>query len=312
MKPLSRRNFLKKAGSCAGLLTVAPVTCALASGGTGVNNEELGMLYDATRCVGCKACMSACKRTNNDNGNLEPETAKFDPDGIWDAPESLSGNNRTVIKLYKESPSSWSYVKHSCMHCQKPSCVSACPVGALSKDKQTGIVSYDKTLCIGCRYCQIACPFNIPKFQWDRAMPQIVKCNFCKDTCLKTKGITACADVCPVKAIVFGKRKDLLAEARRRMKDSPERYIATIYGENEVGGVNHLYLAGVPFTKLGLPALPPDAPAVFSEKIHHAIYKGFIAPVALYSVLCFIALRNARKQQSHHAAKDDGSRKGKA
>lgn len=311
MKPLSRRNFLKTAGSCAGLLTVAPVTCALAGTSQTVNDDELGMLYDATRCVGCKACMSACKRYNNDNGNLEPEKAKFDPDGIWDAPGDLSGNTRTVIKLFKENSTSWSYVKYSCMHCQKPSCVSACPVGALTKDKHTGIVSYDKTLCIGCRYCQIACPFNIPKFQWDRAMPQIVKCNFCKETCLKEKGITACADVCPVKAIVFGKRKDLLTDARRRMKDHPGRYLDTIYGEHEVGGVNHLYLSGVPFAKLGLRDLPSDAPAVFSETIHHTIYKGFIAPIALYSALCFVALRNARKQKDHQAPHGDGSPGGK-
>jgi Fe-S-cluster-containing dehydrogenase component len=311
MKELNRRDFFKVAGACTGICALAPAASASDAAAPAVNDEQVGMLYDATKCVGCKACMSACKRYNSDNGNLECSKARFDPDTIWDAPEDLSGNNRNIIKLYKENSTTWSYVKLSCMHCQKPACVSACPVGALTKDPKTGIVGYNKDYCIGCRYCQIACPFNIPKFQWDRAIPQIVKCNFCKDTYFKSKGITACADVCPTKAILYGTRGFLLAEARRRLQESPNRYIQKIYGEKEVGGVNHLYISGVPFDKLGLRDLPEDAPPVFSEKIHHTIYKGFIAPIALYSALCYVALRNMKKQkqaQAAHPHSDDGGK----
>jgi len=298
MKRQNRRDFLKAIGSGASLLAVAPAAMASSAAASAhLNNDELGMLYDATRCVGCKACMSACKRVNNDDGNLECDKAKFDPDGIWDTPDDLTGNNRTIIKLYKEENKPWSYVKYSCMHCQNPACVSVCPVAALTKDKVTGIVDYNKDVCIGCRYCQVACPFNIPKFQWDRAMPRIVKCNLCKSTFLKEKGTTACADACPNKAILFGRRKDLLEEAGSRLQQNPGKYIQKIYGEKEVGGVNHLYLAGVPFAKLGLPVLPEKAPPEFSEKIHHTIYKGFIAPIALYTVLCLIALRNLKKHE---------------
>ena len=125
------------------------------------------MLYDATKCVGCKACMAACKRVNARPGGLAFEQARFDQDGLWDAPEDLDGNTRTLIKLFKDTKG-WSYIKYSCMHCQKPSCVSVCPVSAMTKDPVTGIVDYSKDACIGCRYCQVACPFNIPKFQWDR------------------------------------------------------------------------------------------------------------------------------------------------
>lgn len=298
MERQSRRGFLKAVGTGAGVLAVAPAALASSGDAPHRNDEELGMLYDATKCVGCKACMSACKRNNSEPGDLACDKARFDQDGgLWDAPEDLTGNNRTIIKLYKEEGKPWSYVKHSCMHCQNPACVSVCPVKALTKDKQTGIIDYNKNACIGCRYCQVACPFNIPKFQWDRALPQIVKCNLCKSTFLKEKGTTACANACPTGAILFGQRKDLLQEARSRLQQNPKKYVPTIYGEKEVGGVNHLYLAGVPFAKLGLPALPEDAPPEFSEKIHHTIYKGFIAPIALYSTLCLIALRNRRKEE---------------
>jgi Fe-S-cluster-containing dehydrogenase component len=279
----------------AGILASGAV--ATASETHHVNNEEIGMLYDATKCVGCKACMAACKRVNTDYGSLSYERAKFDQDGLWDAPEDLSGSTRTLIKLLKDQDNAWSYVKYSCMHCQKPSCVSVCPVSAMNKDKTSGVVYYKKDTCIGCRYCQVGCAFNIPKFQWDKSIPQIVKCDFCKETNLKEKGISACAEACPAGAIKFGKRKDLLDEAHERLQNNPGRYIAHVYGEHEVGGTNHLYLAAMPFQKLGLPELKPDAPAEFSEKIQHTIYKGFIAPIALYSTLCFIAVRNMKKNE---------------
>jgi Fe-S-cluster-containing dehydrogenase component len=293
----SRRDFLKALG-LSGASLLAGAASATASEVHLVNDEELGMLYDATRCVGCKACMSACKRVNGDYGSLAYERGKNDEDGLWDAPQDLSGSTRTLIKLYKESPQRWSYVKYSCMHCQKPSCVSVCPVSAMTKDKITGVVDYNKNTCIGCRYCQVACAFGIPRFQWDKAVPQIVKCDLCKNTNLKKNGISACAETCPTGAITFGKRRELLADARRRMQEQPGKYIDHIYGEHEVGGTNHLYLAAIPFNRLGLPEVPEKAPAEFSEKIQHTIYKGFIAPMALYGSLCFIALRNQKQQKN--------------
>jgi Fe-S-cluster-containing dehydrogenase component len=292
----SRRDFFKKAGlTGAGLLAAA--VPADASSEHKPNNEEWGMLYDATKCVGCKACMSACKRVNGDNGSLSFEKAKFDQDSLWDAPTDLSGNTRTIIKLFKEE-GRWSYVKYSCMHCQKPSCVSVCPVNAMTKDKVSSIVDYNKDICIGCRYCQIACQFNIPRFQWDRTMPQIVKCDLCRSTNLVHHGTTACAETCPTGAIKFGARKELIEEAKSRLQQNPDKYVQHIYGEHEAGGTNHLYLAALPFQKLGLPELAPEAPAVLSEKIQHTIYKGFIAPIALYSALCFFAVKNMKKHES--------------
>ena len=140
MERQSRRGFLKAVGTGAGALALAPVALASSGAPSQVNNEELGMLYDATKCVGCKACMAACKRVNSEQGTLECDRAAFDQDALWDAPTDLTGNNRTIIKLYKESGQPWSYVKLSCMHCQNPACVSVCPVRALTKDRRTGIV----------------------------------------------------------------------------------------------------------------------------------------------------------------------------
>jgi len=302
----SRRQFLKIMGATGAALLAGKK--AQANEGHKINNETIGMLYDATKCVGCKACMSACKRVNGDYGSLSYERAKFDTDGLWDAPQDLSGSTRTLIKLFKQSEQEWSYVKYSCMHCQKPSCVSVCPVAAMTRDPETGIVDYNKNTCIGCRYCQVACAFNIPKFQWEKAIPQIVKCDLCKNTNLPKKGISACAEVCPAGAIMFGKRKDLLEEAEKRLRENPGKYINHIYGAHEVGGTNHIYLASMQFNKLGLPTLKEEAPAEFSEKIQHTIYKGFIAPVALYSTLCFIAVKNMKghgETEKEHETKTD-------
>lgn len=307
----SRRQFLKIMGATGAALLAGRQARASEHAAADASGETIGMLYDATKCVGCKACMSACKRVNGDYGSLAYERAKFDSDGLWDAPQDLSGSTRTLIKLFKESDKEWSYVKYSCMHCQKPSCVSVCPVSAMTRDKIAGTVDYNKDACIGCRYCQIACAFNIPKFQWDKAIPQIVKCDMCKNTNLVKKGITGCAEACPAGAITFGKRKDLLAEAKKRLQEQPGKYLNHIYGEKEVGGTNHLYLAAMQFNKLGLPILKNDAPAEFSEKIQHTIYKGFIAPVALYSTLCFIAVRNMKKGGHDAHDKDHGKEEGK-
>jgi len=301
MSGQSRRTFLKSVALAgAGLLGAKG---ASASEGVRVNDDELGLLYDATKCVGCKACMAACKRVNGQVGGLSYEHPDFDKDKLWDAPQDLSGNTRSIIKLYREGDR-WSYVQNSCMHCQRPSCVSVCPVGAMTKDKKTGIVANDKDTCIGCRYCQVACAFTIPKFQWDKAIPRIVKCDFCKDTNLVQKGITACAETCPAGALKFGKRKDLLAEARKRIADNPQGYVNRIYGEKEGGGTNHLYLAKFPFEKLGLPSLNEEAPAEFSEKVQHTIYKGFVAPFALYGTLCFVAVKNMKKQEKDEEGKN--------
>lgn len=148
-----RRDFLKKASVAVGL-SVLPTTSSARTVGNA--DEYYGMLYDATKCIGCKSCMVACKKANH----LPPEP---DAEGLHDAPKDLSAKTVNIIKLYKDGDK-FSFVKRQCMHCVDPTCVSVCPVGAMRKDPVTGIVYWDSSRCIGCRYCMMACPFNIPKF----------------------------------------------------------------------------------------------------------------------------------------------------
>jgi NAD-dependent dihydropyrimidine dehydrogenase PreA subunit len=177
---------------------------------------------------------------------------------------------------------------------------------------KTGVVRYNKDNCIGCRYCQIACPYNIPKFQWDQAFPQIVKCYLC-DHRLAQGGYSACCEFCPTGASIFGNVQDLLKEARRRLAlpvgrfadypvqrvDSTHKaprqvtpYLNHIYGEKEGGGTQVLMLANVPFTKLGLPQLPPESQAGASETLYHSLYKGMFLPYIVLGGLFYLIYKN--------------------
>jgi len=249
--------------------------------------DAVGLLYDTTLCIGCKACVVACQDAND---------LPRDPTGIdarYDAPVDLNYRAKNVIKLYHEGDRR-SFVKVQCMHCVDPACVAACMLGALKK-REFGIVSYDVDYCVGCRYCEIACPYGVPKFQWASAAPRIVKCELCRHRLAKGQE-PACTEVCPRKAVIFGKRADLLQEAKRRLAESPDRYVPKIYGETDGGGTQVLYLSHVPFDKLGFPALG-DAPAPdLARSVQHGVYKGFIAPLALYGALSLIAIRNRAPQ----------------
>jgi Fe-S-cluster-containing dehydrogenase component len=187
------------------------------------------------------------------------------------------------------------------MHCVDPACVSVCMIGALHKLPDSGIVAYDKDRCIGCRYCQIACPFDVPKFEWASNQPRIVKCELCRER-LQEGRLPGCVEVCPRQAVIFGRRSELLVEAHRRMDANPDRYQHKVYGEFDGGGTQSLYLSAVPFEAFRLPDLGEVAPPAASETIQHGIYQGFIAPVALYAALAGVVLRNRRHPH------DDGER----
>jgi Fe-S-cluster-containing dehydrogenase component len=287
---LDRRSLLKGAlasGAAAATGALAPAA-AHARPRKVAPEDALGLLFDATKCIGCKTCVVACREANG----LTPESSS----GLWDDPVDLSGNTKNVIKLYRGDDGTVSFMKAQCMQCVDPACVSVCMLGAYSKGA-FGVIEYDADKCIGCRYCQVACPFNVPKFQWAKAAPRLVKCELCRHRYADGKG-AACAEVCPTGAVTFGRRAELLAEAKRRLSENPGRYVQRVYGEHEGGGTQVLYLAAVPFEQLGLPELSERPVPELSETIQHGIYKGFIAPVALYGVLAGVMLRNRRRDDS--------------
>src|SRR5512139_3594742 len=261
---ISRRDLLK--GAAVAGAAAAVVGDASAREKVEPRPEAVGMLFDSTRCVGCRACQSACKAANG----LPPDTVTAGG-GVYDAPRDLNGTTKNVIKALPVGEGV-QYMKQQCMHCVDPSCVSACMLGALHKEgegtreiagekKGSGIVLWDKTTCLGCRYCQIACAFNVPKFEWLDAFPAIVKCELCRHRKDPARpgalavANPACCEVCPREAVIYGRRSELLAEAKRRVAADPGRYNAHVYGEKEGGGTQVLYLAaaGTTFQQLGLP-----------------------------------------------------------
>ncbi|MDX2438384.1 MAG: hydrogenase 2 operon protein HybA [Acidobacteriota bacterium] len=288
---MNRRTLLKGATAVGAGAAVSSAASVEASSTRPVAPPDaVGMLYDATLCIGCRACVTACKTANNMPGNL------------YDPPNDLNGETKNIIKLY-EGDGEKSYMKQQCMHCIDPGCVNACMIGAFKK-REYGIVTWDKDRCIGCRYCQVACPYNIPKFQWDTAVPEIVKCELCNHMLARGEE-PGCVQACPKGAVIFGTYEELLAEARQRIADRPERYYPAgdpqIYGDTEGGGTQVLYLAGVDFEKLGLPELGDEGVAAQARNIQHGVYQGFIAPVALYGILGAVLWRNRR------SAKKEGS-----
>lgn len=327
----TRRNFLKIAAGATALgaadLTISKEANAITADNV-YGPDVMAKFYDSTLCIGCQSCVVACYRTNFaeraqyvdrylppeeqnfiEREDLIPKTAPEDevtPERPWLRVVSNDYRLRTVIQQHVDENDKSHFIKHNCMHCKYPGCVSACPVKALTKHPVDGVVEYDANKCIGCRYCQMACPFNIPKFEWERAIPKIVKCDMCRST-LGANNLpgTACVNACPADAVIYGKRSDHLAEAKRRIAANPGKYYNDmVLGENIYGGTGELFLAAVDYRKLGFPTdkIGDEAFALKSENLQHTIYKWGIAPVALYTALAVIGFRNSKK---HHDDGDD-------
>lgn len=196
------------------------------------------ILFDSTMCIGCEACVAACKEKNNLPAAIDSKLTAY----TW-----------TVVEQRNKA-----FIRRMCMHCESPTCASVCPVEAFRKEPN-GPVLYDASRCIGCRYCIMACPFYVPKYQWDRNVPIVQKCIMCPDRITNGQP-TACASVCPTGATTFGDRDELIREARSRLVAAPRRYVPRIYGREEVGGTSVLILSGVPFASLGLRMDLPLAP----------------------------------------------------
>jgi Fe-S-cluster-containing dehydrogenase component len=308
------RRALIKSLAVGGTAVAAGVAPAVAAVRKAAPPGAMGMLYDATLCIGCKTCVVACKQAND----MPADTAGTD--GLWDAPTDLNSKTKNIVKLYRDGEQE-SFVKQQCMHCVDPGCASACMLHSLHKDEVTGVVMYDPTYCVGCRYCMMACPFNVPKFEFDKAAPKIVKCELCrhriKDAAVKgAGGFTrypagqgpACCEVCPREAVIYGRRDELLSEAKRRIAAWPGKYYKDrVYGEFDGGGTQVLYLAQVPFDRIGLPDLGtqpvPETAYAVQEGIYYKV--PFLAPVGLFAVLGAVIYRNRRAESVGAAEKED-------
>lgn len=237
----TRRKFLQYTGVAAGASMLLGPENAFGVAVKKDASNNYAMLQDTTRCIGCQACEVACAEKN---GFPAPEKEPGTDNRRSTGTEAL-----TVVNANNTHNKGIIFAKTQCMHCDQPACVSACLVNAMYKTPE-GPVIWREDKCMGCRYCMVACPFDVPKFEYGSLNPKIRKCIMCFDRIGEGK-VPACAEACPQEAILFGKRGKLLDIARKRISDNPSEYVSHIYGENEVGGTNILYLAGVPFEQLG-------------------------------------------------------------
>lgn len=289
----TRRDFMKLSSVAIGALATAGL--AEAADHPHLDEARMGVLVDLTLCIGCRRCEWACKEANGlPHGPLH----ECDDQSVFETrrrptPESFTVVNREPGGAGGKGPI---HLKVQCMHCERPACVSACLVGAMRKDPK-GPVTYDPSRCIGCRYCLVACPFENLSYEYDKALtPRVRKCTFCRERTRQGK-VPACVEMCPVEALLYGKRSELLEIAHDRISRHPGKYVDHVYGETEGGGTSWLYLSDRPFDQLGFPSLGDHSPAQLSEAIQHGIFRGFAAPIALAGLLAALGRITHRRAE---------------
>jgi Fe-S-cluster-containing dehydrogenase component len=211
--------------------------------------QSLCVLHDITLCIGCRSCETGCNKVNE----LPPPAVPFTDLSVLDKKRRTTAKTYTVVNKYLASGQEKKpiFFKTQCNHCLEPACASACFVRAFTKTKE-GSVTYDSSVCVGCRYCMIACPFEIPTYEYDEPLtPRIMKCTLCHPRIVQGL-LPGCVEACPTEALSFGKREDMIKLARERINKYPGRYVDHIYGEHEMGGTNWLYLSGIPFGAVGM------------------------------------------------------------
>jgi len=329
---VSRRSFLRGAGAGTACALTSPPAGAISRPPKEMSPDALGILFDSTLCIGCQACVAACRQANGVEIDAVPAPlADWNEANTWATAADLDGETLNVIRVYRDGTAAtkdsetdgFAFMKRHCLHCVDPSCVSVCPVSAMQKDPVTGIVGYDPDACIGCRYCSYGCPFGVPQFDLGRAFGKINKCEMCRHLLADGK-IPACCDVCPTGASLFGPVSQLQQEADARLAAKPgeshrfprgdirddrpdheapvPHYVERIYGKTEVGGTQVRYLAGVPFAKLGLPTLGDVAPVRYVEGLQHALYNYFAAPLIALFGLAIAVRRNKPKVEAEEGA----------
>ncbi len=243
---ISRRKFLGCIGAAIGSAAGAGKTAH------GAGNKHFkgypgsfGVLHDITKCIGCRKCEAACNQVNQ---LPEPER-RFDDLSILDEKRRTDADTYTVVNRFSKEKEV--FVKKQCNHCIEPACASACFVKAFKKTR-SGAVIYDESLCVGCRYCMVACPFEIPAYEYHNALtPKITKCTLCYPRIIDNQ-LPGCVEACPKQALIFGDREALIKAAWQRIYDFPDQYTAHVYGEHEMGGTNWLYISGHSFKQIGM------------------------------------------------------------
>ena len=238
---MDRRMFLNLVGA-AGIASVAGDKRAQANESGGADaGDTCAVLVDLTACAGCGNCEKACAEVH---GLPEPPE--------WDrvTRRETSESQWSVVNSFQTSRGEV-FVKRQCMHCNTPACAAACLTKAMVKTKE-GPVIWQESKCMGCRYCMVSCPFDMPKFEFNSPVPKIQKCRMCWEKLVEGE-VPMCVEFCSQEALTFGKRGELLEIARGRIYQNPGKYVSHIYGEREAGGTGFLYIAGVPFEELGFP-----------------------------------------------------------
>ena len=239
------RRQLFKLAAAAGAGAALPVGRTAKAALSRPSPDARAVLVDTTNCVGCRSCELACAEANKlPDPPADVDFAAFRPTG----PDQFTVINQGTVK---SAGGDDRFAKSQCMHCVEPACVAGCVVRALEK-KKDGPVIYHADRCLGCRYCMVACPFGVPKYEYAKAVPIVRKCTFCAERLAEGKP-PACADACPNGALTFGKRSELIEEAKKRIYGTPGKYVPKIYGEDEAGGTSWLYISDVPFESLRMP-----------------------------------------------------------
>lgn len=283
---IDRRSFFKVLGVTG--VALASGKALNASPKETSNPEFRGILYDATRCMGCRTCEYECATAN---GLPQPPD---DVTGIRTTDEL----HRTVVNEFNTSKGVM-YSKTQCMHCNEPACVSACLTQAMSKTKE-GPVIWDGNKCMGCRYCMVSCPFDIPKFEYHSPNPKIEKCTMCFESKLQKGEKPACVENCPNEALQFGTRRELIREARKRIAEQPDLYEDHIYGEREAGGTAWLYLSPVPFEELGMKTnIQKESYPALTKTFLYSVPTVFVLVPALLAGIHQATKSNANKENEY-------------
>jgi formate dehydrogenase iron-sulfur subunit len=272
------------------------------------------VLFDGTRCIGCRGCSVACKSWNRKPDDLDLE--KVSVEGGIEGKATVSAKTFTFMR-YREigegDELKWAFVKIQCMHCLEPACATACIVGALRREEETGAVVYKREKCIGCRYCMVACPFGIPCYEWEKPSPWIKKCTFCADRQHGNEAEgprePACESACPTGALKFFKNtedaagRDLaIEEAKRRFAADPDRYYKDedgnlhIYGEHEAGGTGWMYIfpSSVSPEDMDMPDVTDEAVPKNAHKAMGTLPYYAIGVVGLMAAIYWVTKRRQK------------------